>query len=89
MPATQVCPTHTVPQTPQLLESTWVSVHTPPQSVKPVSQMQSPAVHTSVAVQVVAHTPQLSGSCCRLTQTPLQSEKPLAWSQAHIDPAHV
>jgi len=89
-PATQAA-AHTVPHMPQLLASTWVSVQTPPQSVKPpaVSQTQLPAVHTSVAAQVVVHSPQCAGSCWVLVQTPLQSTNPFAWSHTQLEPPQI
>ena len=58
----------TVPQLPQLLESTVVSTQTPLHSVMPAAHPHTPPEHAWPAAQVFAHAPQLAGSLARLTQ---------------------
>jgi hypothetical protein len=64
----------TVPHAPQLFGSVLSASHTPPQSVKPASQVMPhvPPLHVADpfagAAQTVPHAPQLFGSFERLKQ---------------------
>ena len=58
---------------PQAVESVWVALHVPPQSVKPVAQTQEPdPLQTLPPVHAVPHPPQLALSVLVLVQVPEQ-----------------
>jgi hypothetical protein len=78
-----------VPQAPQLLLSVCALTQVPLQSVVPVAQPQTPAVHTRPVAQVRPQAPQLVRSVCVLTHTRPQSVEPVGHRQApiwHVEP---
>ena len=77
-PAMQESPfdvSHVLPQAPQFLLSVPVSLHVPPQVVRPSAHEHQPKLHIRSAAQRRPHLPQLSESFCRSTQMPSQYPK--------------
>jgi hypothetical protein len=65
-------PVHCRPQAPQLARSAWRIVHTPPQRVVPMGQVQAPFWQNCPPLQTVPQAPQLLGANWVLTHAPLQ-----------------
>jgi hypothetical protein len=84
-PATQASPApHLVPQAPQFWKLVCVSMHRPPQSDCPTSQVHVPALQICPPPQTVPHPPQFEASLFVSTQLALHSVRPVAHPAVHL-----